>query len=110
MTEPRGFFGRRMEFVPLFPAGASGLDLLRFARADLRSPEFPSGACVSSPLGVGAAVGDPIAASEDPVVSPASGEAAFYLLAHRLGGGSRPSGTARIAGVRMPRLATGACP
>ena len=101
----------RFAFVmPTQGAGASGLDLLRFAGGDLRSPELAAGACVAPPLGVGAAPGTPIVTREDPVVAPAPGEAAFYLLAHRVDGGSRPAGSGRIGGVRTPRLVMGGCP
>jgi len=96
--------------MPTQGDGASGLDLVRLARGDLRSPEITSGACVASALGAGAAPGDPIVAIEDPPVAPGSGEAAFYLLAHRLAGGSRPAGSARIGGMRTPRLVAAACP
>ena len=96
--------------MPTQGAGASGLDLLRFAGGDLRSPELAAGACVAPPLGVGAAAGTPIVTREDPVVPPAPGEAAFYLLAHRVDAGSRPAGSGRIDGVRTPRLVMGGCP
>jgi hypothetical protein len=96
--------------MPTQGEGASGLDLLRFAGGDLRSPELPAGACVGSVLGMEAVPGDPLTAIEDPINSPASQEVAFYLLAHRVEVGSRPAGSARIAGVRTPRLARGTCP
>ena len=101
----------RFEFaMPTQGAGAAGLDLLRFARADLRSPELAPGSCVASGLGVGAATGDPLAAVASPAFPPAAGEAAYYLLAHRVESGAWPAGSARIGGVPSPRLVSAGCP
>jgi len=89
-----------------------GFSLYRAAWADLASPVVSGATCIAADFGAAAGTGQTVTEVESPAYAPASGEAAFYLVAHR-GTAPAPADLARPgigAGEPVPRYVEPGCP